>query len=72
LETAVKIHLDADRCEGYGFCEEKAPQLVELDDEGDLNVLVADELDSSDVDAAHKAVRSCPVAALRLIESHDS
>ncbi|MCZ4521758.1 ferredoxin [Rhodococcus ruber] len=68
----MKIHLDADRCEGYGFCEEKAPRLVALDDSGDLVVLEGGELNGSDVDDAHKAVRSCPVAALRLIESHDA
>lgn len=61
----VKISLDEGRCEGYGFCEERAPELLELDDEGRLSILRAD-LAAGEVDTARAAVRSCPVAALRL------
>lgn len=64
----MKIHLNQARCEGYGFCEEKAPALVALDAEGELSVLV-DDLEESQVEPAQQAVRSCPVAALNLIES---
>jgi len=67
-EDAIKIHLNRDRCEGYGFCEEKAPNLVALDDDGELTVLV-DEIDDTRLGSAQQAVRSCPVAALSLIES---
>lgn len=61
----VKISVDERRCEGYGFCEERAPELLELDDEGQLSILRAD-LAAAEVDTARAAVRSCPVAALRL------
>lgn len=63
----MKIHLNEARCEGYGFCAEKAPDLVALDDEGDLIVLKEDVEDSR-LDAAQQAVRVCPVAALSLVE----
>lgn len=63
----MKIHLNEARCEGYGFCAEKAPDLVSLDDEGDLIVL-RENVEDSRLDAAQQAVRVCPVAALSLVE----
>jgi ferredoxin len=61
----VQIILDRPRCEGHGLCEEAAPQLMHLDDEGDL-VLDVEDVDDSELAAAQAAVRVCPVAALRL------
>lgn len=65
----MKIVLDRPRCEGHGLCEEVAPQLMHLDDEGEL-VLDVENVDVKNVDgeleAAKAAVRVCPVAALRL------
>ena len=61
----MKIVVDWPRCEGHGLCEEAAPQLMHLDDEGELVVDVED-VDESNLDAAKVAVRVCPVAALRL------
>lgn len=63
----MRIVLDRPRCEGHGLCEEAAPQLMHLDDAGDL-VIDRDEVDpgSADETAAQAAVRVCPVAALRL------
>lgn len=61
----MKISVERDRCEGYGFCEQSAPTLMRLDDEGELEILV-DDVDPAEHDAAEAAVRVCPVAALRL------
>ncbi|MFD6859883.1 ferredoxin [Rhodococcus sp. NPDC060086] len=63
----MKITLDRPRCEGHGLCEEAAPELMHLDDDGDL-VLDVDELPTDDprATAAGAAVRVCPVAALTL------
>ncbi|WP_411719889.1 ferredoxin [Mycetocola sp.] len=62
----MKIILDRPRCEGHGLCEEAAPRLMHLDDEGEL-ILDVETVDTdSDRDAANQAVRVCPVAALRL------
>lgn len=60
----MKITLDRPRCEGHGLCEEAAPQLMHLDDEGEL-VLDVEVVDDQ-LDAAKAAVRVCPVAALRI------
>ena len=63
----MKITVSHTRCEGYGFCAERAPDLLRLDDDGVLEILVADVPDDQ-VDIARRAVRSCPVAALRAEE----
>jgi len=61
----MRIVLDRPRCEGHGLCEEAAPQLLHLDDDGDL-VLEREEIAEADIATATAAVRVCPVAALRL------
>jgi ferredoxin len=64
-EAKMKIILDAPRCEGHGLCEEVAPKLMHLDDDGELILDVVD-VDDSNIEAAKAAVRVCPVAALKL------
>jgi ferredoxin len=61
----MKIVLDLSRCEGHGLCEEAAPQLMHLDDEGEL-VLDREAIGEADAALANAAVRVCPVAALRI------
>jgi ferredoxin len=61
----MKIVVDWRRCEGHGLCEEAAPQLMHLDEEGEL-VVDVEEVDAANLEAAKAAVRVCPVAALRL------
>ncbi|WP_020106630.1 ferredoxin [Nocardia sp. 348MFTsu5.1] len=61
----MRIVLDRMRCEGHGLCESVAPEVVHLDDEGELVVDVEDLPDSS-AELAAAAVRACPVAALKL------
>lgn len=60
-----QIELDRPRCEGHGLCEEAAPQLMHLDDDGELIIDVTD-INNSDLPAAQDAIRVCPVAALKL------
>lgn len=61
----MRIVLDRPRCEGHGLCEEAAPSLLHLDDDGEL-VLDREDVGHGDLAAANAAVRVCPVAALRL------
>lgn len=63
----MKLVLDRPRCEGHGLCEEAAPQLLHLDDDGEV-VLDREEFDegSADATAASAAARVCPVAALKV------
>ncbi|GAA1635210.1 MULTISPECIES: ferredoxin [Georgenia] len=61
----MKIILDRPRCEGHGLCEEAAPHLMHLDDDGEL-VIDVETVEGADADAAKAAARVCPVAALKL------
>lgn len=63
----MRIVLDRERCEGHGLCEEAAPDLMHLDDDGEL-VLDREEVSDDPAAAARAngAVRVCPVAALRI------
>ncbi|MPR00022.1 ferredoxin [Modestobacter sp. I12A-02628] len=62
----MKIIVDRARCEGHGLCEDVAPDLFSLDDDGELVVAhEGDELPEQSETAARAAVSSCPVAALR-------
>jgi ferredoxin len=63
----MRIAVDRDRCVGYGLCAETAPDLLELDDDGNL-VIAAGELPPDAGGRAASAVRVCPVAALRIID----
>lgn len=61
----MKLLLDSTLCQGYGLCQEEAPELVELDEWGYAKV-VAVPLPDDAADAAHAAVISCPNHALRM------
>lgn len=63
--VAMKIILERPRCEGHGLCEEVAPKLMHLDDDGEL-ILDVENVDETNIDEAKAAVRVCPVAALKL------
>lgn len=63
----MRIELDRPRCEGHGLCEEAAPRLMHLDDDGELVIDVPEVESGGDEAAAKAAVRICPVAALKLV-----
>jgi ferredoxin len=62
----MRIEVDRERCEGHGMCEQVAPQLFRLDDEGVLHV-VRHEVPDEQRAAAESGARVCPVAALRVL-----
>ncbi|RKS68260.1 ferredoxin [Actinomadura pelletieri DSM 43383] len=64
----MKISVERARCEGYGFCEQSAPNLLRLDEEGELEILL-EEVPAADIEGAQAAVRVCPVAALKLTDA---
>ena len=64
----ARIEVDRTRCEGHGLCAQTAPELLRLDEIGEL-VINGDELAAEALDRARAAVRACPVAALRLSEA---
>jgi len=64
----MKIVVDYDLCEANARCMEVAPDLFQVDDEDNLNVLV--ESPGEDRRAAlEEAVRLCPRQAISIQES---
>ncbi|CUR56727.1 conserved hypothetical protein [metagenome] len=59
-----KVVVDRGRCTGIGICESIAPEVFEVDDDGEL-ILLVDQVDLDDDDAT-TAVASCPAMALSL------
>lgn len=61
----MRISVDHKRCEGHGMCEQLAPAIFELDDEGNLiNHYEGKDLEGDLAADAIRAAGSCPVAAL--------
>jgi ferredoxin len=63
------IEFDRGRCEGHGTCEQIAPSIYRLDDEGELDILVNPPLPDDLVQLAKAGARVCPVAALRVVSN---
>ncbi|MBS1692798.1 MAG: ferredoxin [Actinobacteria bacterium] len=62
----MKLVLDSTACQGYGLCQQAAPDLVDLDDWGYAGLLGDGVLTAEQHDPANDAVSSCPARALRV------
>ena len=64
---ANRLELVVDRiaCDGFGMCAELLPELIDLDDWG-YPIVAAGGVPDVLVDHAKRAVKVCPVLALRL------
>lgn len=61
----MQIEVIRDRCEGHGLCEEVAPNLYRLDDEGYVVFTYnGQSVPDEERAAAIAGARVCPVAAL--------
>ena len=61
----MKIVVDYDKCEGLGMCEAMAPEVFEVQDEGQVGLLEEHPSEDQRQDLA-AAVDACPVHALSL------
>jgi ferredoxin len=62
----VRLHVDLNCCEGHTVCAMAAPTLITLRDEDGRAQAVDRPLEPSELEAAERAVRSCPEQALSL------
>ena len=62
----ARLEVDRARCEGHGVCARTAPGLLKLDQDGELVILV-ESCEGETLERARAAVRTCPIAALRLV-----
>jgi len=63
----MKVEVDYDACEANAICAGLVPEVFEVDDNDDLFILV-DQVPERLIEGVRHAVRSCPKAALRLVE----
>jgi ferredoxin len=63
----VKLLLDSTRCQGYGLCQESAPELIDLDEWGYAQPRGTTVPEDGE-EAAAAAVAACPNSALRLVK----
>lgn len=67
----MKIRVDRDKCTGLGICESLAPDVFEVDDDGDL-VLKTDTVPAGQMEDVEAAVSGCPTEALSLEADSDT
>jgi len=63
------INADHERCEGHGLCEQIAPEVYRVNDDGEVELLV-DEVPDGLRAQAEAGARVCPVAALHILALH--
>jgi len=63
--SAQNIAVDRIRCDGRGVCAELLPEMIRLDD-WDYPIVNAGAVPRHLMGHARRAVKSCPVLALRL------
>ncbi len=65
----MKVHVDADRCQGHGRCYALAPQVYESDDLGN-GVEIGDGVVPEGLEAsARRAALNCPESAITIEEN---
>jgi ferredoxin len=63
---SLRVHLDADLCNGYGNCVMAAPGVFDLDQETNIAHVRPGRIADSDLAAAQEAEADCPARAIRL------
>ena len=62
---AVKLRVDPIMCDGFGFCAELAPELIDLDEWG-YPIITEAVLNRFQRDLAEETILACPRKALSL------
>lgn len=66
-ESGVEsIEVDADLCDGFGFCVMTAPGVFGMDDLRNVATILAIPAESADIDKARSAALACPARAITL------
>lgn len=63
----MKICVDRDKCTALGVCESLEPSRFEVNEDGDLDILIED-VDPQDVARMEEVVKACPTGALSLVD----
>ena len=60
-----KVEIDRSLCSGYGICADLAPSVIELDDQAEARLRVAETDDAAVLTAAAE----CPMGAIRVLRA---
>ncbi|QJY48042.1 ferredoxin [Pseudonocardia broussonetiae] len=63
----MKVVVNRGRCTGIGICESVSPDYFEVGDDGALRQF-REFVDAEHRDEVEEAVRSCPAAALTIVD----
>jgi ferredoxin len=63
----TRVEVDRDRCASTGGCEAAAPEVFEIGDDGELQILQPEPPEEL-LSAVRRAVGACPTRALRLVD----
>ncbi|GAA5199979.1 ferredoxin [Rugosimonospora acidiphila] len=63
----MKVEIDRELCQGHGQCQESAPAIFEVRDDG-VAYLLVDEIPADQEANVRDAANRCPVDAIRLTD----
>ena len=61
----MKVIVDFVKCTGFGICESMAPEIFEVNDDGEL-VLLKEDITDDELRSVEEAVAGIPAEALRI------
>ena len=64
----MRVHVDAEKCQGHNRCYAIAPELFDVDDLGNAHELHDGEVPAELEDKARMAVANCPEYAISITE----
>jgi len=65
----MRIHLDAEKCQGHNRCYSLAPELFDVDDYGTAVVIGDGDVSAELEDKANLAVANCPEYAITIVDA---
>ena len=65
----MRVHLDAEKCQGHNRCYALAPELFDVDDYGQAMLLVEGDVPAELHDKARLAASNCPEYAITITEN---
>jgi ferredoxin len=66
--VSMRIHVDAEKCQGHNRCYALAPELFDVDDYGNAVVIGDGSVSPDLVERAKLAVANCPEFAISITE----
>ncbi len=64
----MRIHLDAEKCQGHNRCYALAPELFDVDEYGQALLILDDEVPADLQAKARLAAANCPEFASKIVE----